>query len=102
MGHFFCVFESSIATSHGPSSGMELRPSSASQSVGLGVWHDHGGWPGRLGARVELGDFGADRSTLHRAPVGQGPPGPDWLAIAFVFWSGRPLATGTAWAAGFV
>ena len=37
-------------------------------------------------------------STLHRAPVGQGPSGPDWLAIAFGFWSGRALATGTAWA----
>ena len=36
--------------------------------------------------------------TLHRAPVGQGPPGPDWLAIAFGFWSERALATGTAWA----
>ena len=36
--------------------------------------------------------------TLHRAPVGQGPPGPDWLVIAFGFWSGRALATGTAWA----
>ena len=36
--------------------------------------------------------------TLHRAPVGQGPPGPDWLAISFGFWSGRALATGTAWA----
>ena len=42
---------------------------------------------------------GADgRRTLHRAPVGQGPPGPDWLAISFGFWSGRALATGTAWA----
>ena len=37
-------------------------------------------------------------STLHRAPVGQGPPGPGWLAISFGFWSGRALATGTAWA----
>ena len=37
-------------------------------------------------------------STLHRAPVGQGPSGPDWLAISFGFWSGRALATGTAWA----
>ena len=36
--------------------------------------------------------------TLHRAPVGQGPSGPDWLAIALGFWSGRALATGTAWA----
>ena len=37
--------------------------------------------------------------TLHCAPVGQGgPPGPDWLAISFGFWSGRALATGTAWA----
>ena len=35
-------------------------------------------------------------STLHRAPVGQGPPGPGWLAISFGFWSGRALATGTA------
>ena len=34
----------------------------------------------------------------HRAPVGQGPSGPDWLAIALGFWSGRALATGTAWA----
>ena len=37
-------------------------------------------------------------STLHRAPVGQGPMGPDWFAISFGFWSGRALATGTAWA----
>ena len=37
-------------------------------------------------------------STLHRAPVGQGPSGPGWLAIAFGFWSRRALATGTAWA----
>ena len=37
-------------------------------------------------------------STLHRASVGQGPPGPDWLAISLGFWSGRALATGTAWA----
>ena len=41
---------------------------------------------------------GLTPSTLHRAPVGQGPPGPDWLAISFGFWSGRALATGTAWA----
>ena len=27
-----------------------------------------------------------------------GPSGPDWLAIAFGFWYGRALATGTAWA----
>ena len=37
-------------------------------------------------------------STLHRAPVGQGPSGPEWLATALGFWSGRALATGTAWA----
>ena len=37
-------------------------------------------------------------STLHRAPVCQGPSGPDWLAISLGFWSGRALATGTAWA----
>ena len=36
------------------------------------------------------------RGTLHRAPVGQGPSGPDWLATALGFWSGRALATGTA------
>ena len=36
--------------------------------------------------------------TLHRAPVGQGPPGPGWLAISLGFWPGRALATGTAWA----
>ena len=41
---------------------------------------------------------GLTPSTLHRAPVGQGPPGPDWLAISLGFWSGRALATGTAWA----
>ena len=41
---------------------------------------------------------GLTPSTLHRAPVGQGPSGPDWLAISFGFWSGRALATGTAWA----
>ena len=32
------------------------------------------------------------------ARVGQGPSSPCWLAIAFGFWSGRALATGTAWA----
>ena len=36
--------------------------------------------------------------TPHRAPVGQGPPGPGWLAISVGFWSGQALATGTAWA----
>ena len=41
---------------------------------------------------------GLTPSTLHRAPVGQEPSGPDWLAISFGFWSGRVLATGTAWA----
>ena len=41
-------------------------------------------------------------STLHRAPVGQGPPGPGWLAISLGFWSGRALATGTAWAGLFL
>ena len=41
---------------------------------------------------------GLTPSTLHRAPVGQGPSGHGWLAIAFGFWSGRALATGTAWA----
>ena len=35
-------------------------------------------------------------STLHRAPVGQGPSGSNWLATALGFWSGRALATGTA------
>ena len=30
--------------------------------------------------------------------VGEGPSGPDWPAIAFGYWSGRALATGTAWA----
>ena len=43
---------------------------------------------------------GVTPSTLHRAPVGQGPSGPGWLAIALGFWSGRALATGTAWVAG--
>ena len=37
-------------------------------------------------------------STVRRAPVGQGPPGPGWLAISLGFCSGRALATGTAWA----
>ena len=37
----------------------ERRPS-ASQPVGLGGWHDRGGWPG-LGARVELGDWFGSR-----------------------------------------
>ena len=37
----------------------ELRPG-ASQPVGLGGWHDRGGWPG-LGARVELGDWFGSR-----------------------------------------
>ena len=44
----------------------------------------------------------AQNRSPHRAPVGQsvgqGPSGPGWLAIAFGFWSGRALATGTAWA----
>ena len=34
-------------------------------------------------------------STLHRAPVGQGPPGPGWLAISFGLWSRR--ATGACY-----
>ena len=42
--------------------------------------------------------FRGKSRTLHRAPVCQGPSGPDWLAISFGFWSGRALATGTAWA----
>ena len=45
------------------------------------------------------------QSTIHRAPVGQGPSGPGWLAIAFGFGLGGRLrrrlllvlATGTAW-----
>ena len=42
---------------------------------------------------------GLTQSTLHRSPVGQGPSPPGWLAIALGFWySGRALATGTAWA----
>ena len=44
------------------------------------------------------GDPGEGGCTLHRAPVGQGPSGPGWLATALGFWSGRALATGTAWA----
>ena len=48
-------------------------------------------------SRGECG-FPAEAGTLHRAPVGQGPPGPDWLAFSLGFWSGRALATGTAWA----
>ena len=31
------------------------------------------------------------------ATVGQGPSGPDWLAIALGVWSGQALATDTAW-----
>ena len=38
------------------------------------------------------------KHILHRAPVGQGPRVLSWLAIAFGVWSGRALATGTAWA----
>ena len=49
-------------------------------------------------SRGRPGPHWARKSTLHRAPVGQGPSGPDWLAISFGFWSGRALATGTAWA----
>ena len=52
---------------------------------------------GLLNKEIEL-DGVSLTSTLHRAPVGQGPSGPDWLAISFGFWSGRALATGTAWA----
>ena len=48
--------------------------------------------------QVVLIFFSGGKGTLHRAPVGQGPSGPDWLAISFGFWSGRALATGTAWA----
>ena len=36
--------------------------------------------------------------TVRPLARGQGPSGPDWLAIAFGFWSGRALTTGTAWA----
>ena len=50
-----CVYTNLPCHGHGhrPSSGQELGPS-VSQLVGLGGWHDRGGWPG-LGARVELG-----------------------------------------------
>ena len=37
-------------------------------------------------------------SAVRPLAVGQGPSGPDWLATALGFWSGRVLATGTAWA----
>ena len=66
MKHFLCVCKSSIvtATVHPLP---ELRPS-VSQSVGLGGWHDRGGWPG-LGARVELGGWFRsrvlDRKTIN-------------------------------------
>ena len=54
-----CVYANLPCHGHGTSSGQELRPS-VSQSVGLGGWHDRGGWPG-LGARVELGDWCGSR-----------------------------------------
>ena len=63
---FLCVCESSIV-GHGPSSGQELRPS-VSQSVGLGGWHDRGGWPG-LGARAKLGDWCGSRVPDRKTKV---------------------------------
>ena len=58
MKHFVCM---RIFHRHEPWPILwpELRPS-VSQSVGLGGWHDRGGWPG-LGARVELGDWCGSR-----------------------------------------
>ena len=38
------------------------------------------------------------KRTLHCAPAGQEPSGPDWLATALGFGSRRALATSTAWA----
>ena len=52
----------------------------------------------RFEGRGAGGGAGLTPSTLQRAPVGQGPSGPGWLAIALRFWSGRVLAAGTAWA----
>ena len=59
MEHFLCM---QISHRHEPRLivWQELRPS-ASQPVGLGGWHDRGGWPG-LGARIELPGAGADRA----------------------------------------
>ena len=59
MEHFLCVCKFSIVTA----TALPLARScghSASQSVGLGGWHDRGGWPG-LGARVELGEWCGSR-----------------------------------------
>ena len=42
--------------------------------------------------------MGNSPCAFHRAPVGQGPSGPGWLATALGVWSGRVFATGTAWA----
>ena len=77
---------------------MRDRASQSAQSLGLGPIP-------RSCADVTTGGisrFWAPTRVhpLHRAPVGQGPPGPDWLATALEFWSGRALATGMAWAAG--
>ena len=46
-------------------------------------------------SRADTPPVALGHSTLHRAPVGQGLSGPDWLATALGFWwSGRALATG--------
>ena len=38
-----------------------------------------------------LASFTGRTGTLHRAPVGQGPPGPGWLATSFGFGLGGRL-----------
>jgi hypothetical protein len=48
-------------------------------------------------AAVDKPQEGQTGTAVRRAPVGQGPSGPNWLATALGFWSGRALA-GTAWA----
>ena len=37
-------------------------------------------------AAVDKPQEGQTGTAVHRAPVGQGPSGPDWLATALGFW----------------
>ena len=60
-------------------------------------WHTHQSRKSpNLGA--EANKSHPPPSTVRPLARGPRPSGPGWLAIPFGFWSGRALATGTAWA----
>ena len=94
-----------VGVSTTPQQQQKLHPPPPGRVPLSQVPHRRFGLLGRLGhcgrrgdVRGEIGGGGcALCRTLHRAPVGQGPSGHDWLATAFGFWSERALATGMAW-----